>query len=63
MAGRYAHETIHLGADGIVRPGELVPEQFTIATIFDRLAGVGDLFRGVLQHRQDLHPLLQQLAG
>ncbi len=47
MAGRYAHETIHLGADGIVRPGELVPEQFTNslgeeeATDFDRLEELG----------------------
>lgn len=40
---------------------EFYPEQFTIATIFDRIRGVGDLFRGALGLRQDLHPALEQL--
>jgi bifunctional non-homologous end joining protein LigD len=33
---------------------KLKPDRFTIRTIFDRLADKGDLFRGVLEHSQQL---------
>ena len=35
----------------------------TIATAFDRIEMVGDLFAPARMHRQDLHPALQQLRG
>jgi bifunctional non-homologous end joining protein LigD len=42
---------------------EFWPEQFTIATLFERLETVGDPFRGVFSIKQDLHPALDQLRG
>jgi DNA primase len=42
---------------------EFLPEQFTIATAFDRIEAVGDLFAPARMHRQDLHPALDQLRG
>jgi len=42
---------------------EFLPEQFTIATAFDRIEVVGDLFAPARMHRQDLHPALDQLRG
>lgn len=42
---------------------EFFPEQFTMRTIFERLERVGDPFRGVLLHRQDLHPVLRRLTA
>lgn len=41
---------------------EFYPEQFTMATIRDRLREVGDLFRPALTSRQDLHPAMAKLA-
>ena len=35
--------------------GDFLPEQFTIATAFDRIEVVGDLFAPTRMHRQDLH--------
>lgn len=43
--------------------GEFYPEQFTIATAFDRIERVGDLFAPTRMWRQDLHPVLAQLRG
>ncbi|MCW3045397.1 MAG: polymerase LigD, polymerase domain protein, partial [Actinobacteria bacterium] len=43
--------------------GDFLPEQFTIATAFDRIEVVGDLFAPTRMHRQDLHPALEQLRG
>ncbi|HVF12509.1 MAG TPA: DNA polymerase, partial [Actinomycetota bacterium] len=40
---------------------DLVPEQFTIRTIFERLEEVGDPFKPALSLKQDLHPALEQL--
>jgi bifunctional non-homologous end joining protein LigD len=37
------------------------PEQFTIATAFERIGRVGDLFLPARLARQDLHPALEQL--
>ena len=42
---------------------EILPEQFTIATAFERIEKVGDLFAATRLRRQDLHPALLQLAG
>lgn len=42
---------------------EFFPEQFTIATMFERLEAVGDPFRGIFSVKQDLHPALDQLRG
>jgi DNA primase len=42
---------------------DFLPEQFTIATAFDRIEVVGDLFAPTRMHRQDLHPALDQLRG
>lgn len=41
---------------------EFFPEEFTIATIADRIETVGDPFRRALLVRQDLHPALEQLT-
>lgn len=43
-------------------PGRLTPDAFTIETIFDRLADVGDLFRPVLTEPQDLDKALRALG-
>jgi bifunctional non-homologous end joining protein LigD len=40
---------------------DFMPEQFTIATAFERIEEAGDLFRPALSLRQDLHPALEQL--
>jgi len=40
----------------------LVPTRFHLRNALDRFAGVGDLFRPVLQSRQRLEPALEQLA-
>ncbi len=40
---------------------ELFPEQFTIATAFERIGQVGDLFLPARLARQDLHPALERL--
>lgn len=40
---------------------DLLPEMFTIATAFDRLATTGDLFARALTSRQDLHRAMAHL--
>ena len=40
---------------------DFLPEEFTIATAFGRLARTGDLFAPARLRRQDLHPALEQL--
>jgi bifunctional non-homologous end joining protein LigD len=45
-----------------VKPG-LSPEMFTIATMFERLARVGDLFAPVLTLRQPLEPAIAKLEA
>jgi bifunctional non-homologous end joining protein LigD len=45
-----------------VRAGDVRPGQFTMATIFERLAAVGDLFGGVLTERQDLGAVMARLG-
>lgn len=40
---------------------DFLPEQFTIATAFERLDRVGDLFAPARLRRQDIHPALRQL--
>jgi bifunctional non-homologous end joining protein LigD len=45
-----------------VERGEVRPADFTIATIHDRLARVGDLFRGVLDAPVDIRPALEALG-
>ncbi len=45
-----------------VEEGKVRPEDFNIHTIRSRIRERGDLYRGVLEHRQDLGPLLK-LAG
>lgn len=42
---------------------DFLPEQFTIATAFERLDRVGDLFGPTRLWRQDLHAALGQLRG
>jgi bifunctional non-homologous end joining protein LigD len=42
---------------------EILPEQFTVATAFERIERTGDLFAPARLHRQDLHPALEQLGG
>lgn len=42
---------------------DIVPEQFTIASVFERIDRVGDLFKPALSLKQDLHPALAQLGG
>ena len=42
---------------------EFVPEQFTIKTLFERVERVGDLFRGAMVLKQDLHPALDQIGS
>jgi hypothetical protein len=44
-------------------PASRGPEQFTIATAFDRIQVVGDLFAPTGMHRQDLHPALELIRG
>lgn len=41
---------------------EFMPEEFTIATVFDRFEKVGDLFRPALSIKQDLRPALERLS-
>ncbi|MGQ0678854.1 MAG: non-homologous end-joining DNA ligase [Actinomycetota bacterium] len=43
--------------------GEFYPEQFRIATLFERIEKVGDLFADALRIKQDLHPALERLTG
>ncbi|HLF69654.1 MAG TPA: non-homologous end-joining DNA ligase, partial [Actinomycetota bacterium] len=50
-----------LSWDEIAEP--FMPEEFTITTILQRIASVGDLFRPALSSRQDLHAALDQLRG
>ena len=38
------------------------PQEFTIATVHERFAEVGDLFRGVLEKPVDLHPVFDALG-
>ncbi|MGH9195599.1 MAG: non-homologous end-joining DNA ligase, partial [Acidimicrobiia bacterium] len=38
---------------------EFYPEAFTIETIFDRVAEIGDPFRPALAVKQDLHPVME----
>jgi bifunctional non-homologous end joining protein LigD len=45
-----------------VAAGKVRPRDFTMATVLDRLADVGDLFTGVLEERQDLDPVLDRLG-
>ncbi len=45
-----------------VEAGEIRPRDFTIATIWERLEHVGDLFRGVLDRPQPLGPALEALG-
>jgi bifunctional non-homologous end joining protein LigD len=40
---------------------DFFPEQFTIATVIERVQEVGDPFRPALFLRQDLHPILKKL--
>ncbi|HEU5002082.1 MAG TPA: non-homologous end-joining DNA ligase [Actinomycetota bacterium] len=42
---------------------EFLPEEFTIATACERIAGRGDFFAPTRLWRQDLHPALAQLRG
>ncbi|HWD09078.1 MAG TPA: non-homologous end-joining DNA ligase [Actinomycetota bacterium] len=42
---------------------EFYPEQFTVATAFERIGAVGDLFAQTRMWRQDLHPALAQFRG
>lgn len=41
--------------------GDIYPDQFTIATMFERIERVGDLFRGAMMTKQDLHPVIEEL--
>lgn len=43
--------------------GEIYPEMFRIAGLFERIERVGDLFADALKIRQDLHPALERLRG
>jgi bifunctional non-homologous end joining protein LigD len=45
-----------------VKPG-LTPRQFHLRNALERFRGTGDLFAGVLEHRQRLEPALEKLAG
>jgi bifunctional non-homologous end joining protein LigD len=45
-----------------VAEGDVRPQDFTIATIHDRLAETGDLLRGLLDEPIDLRPSLEQLG-
>lgn len=42
---------------------EIYPEMFRIATMFERIERVGDLFADAMKIRQDLHPALERLRG
>lgn len=42
---------------------QIYPEQFVLSTLFERIEKVGDLFAGATKLEQDLHPLLERLAG
>lgn len=42
---------------------DFLPEEFTIATAFERIERVGDLFAPARLRRQDLHGALRQLKG
>lgn len=42
---------------------EIYPEQFRMATLFERIERVGDLFADAMKIKQDLHPALERLTG
>lgn len=42
---------------------EIYPEMFRIATMFERIERVGDLFADAMRIRQDLHPALARLSS
>ena len=42
---------------------EFHPHDFTIATMFARIEQRGDLFRGAMMAKQDLHPAIEKLKG
>ncbi|MBW3589677.1 MAG: non-homologous end-joining DNA ligase [Actinobacteria bacterium] len=42
---------------------DFMPEAFTIATLFDRVSEVGDLFRPALSLKQELKPALERLTA
>lgn len=42
---------------------EFYPADFTIATMFERIERVGDLFRGAIMTKQNLHPAIEKLKG
>jgi bifunctional non-homologous end joining protein LigD len=42
---------------------EIYPEMFRIATLFERIERVGDLFADAMKIRQDLHPALGRLRS
>jgi bifunctional non-homologous end joining protein LigD len=45
-----------------VADGEVRPQDFTIATIHERIAEVGDLFEGLLSEPVDLRPAMEKLG-
>jgi bifunctional non-homologous end joining protein LigD len=59
----YPHAPVSMPLAWAELDEDFLPEQFTIATAFERIAADGDLFAPSRLWRQDLHPALAQFRG